>query len=74
MNIRQVFATNLRRIRHESGLSQEDLAHEAEIDRAYVSRLERAIPYVGLEVVEKLASVLKVEPMEFLRTPTRSRR
>lgn len=67
MEIRQLFATNLRRIRQEKGFSQEDLAHEAGVDRAHVSKLERELAYVGLEIIEKFASVLKVPPDAFLR-------
>jgi transcriptional regulator with XRE-family HTH domain len=55
MDLRQLFATNLRRIRHQRKLSQEQLAHDAEVDRAYMSRVERAVTYVGLEIIGKLA-------------------
>ncbi len=72
MNPRQLFATNLRRIRHERKLSQEQLAHDAGVDRAYVSRVERAVTYVGLEIIGKLASILGVDPAEFFRRPGRS--
>jgi transcriptional regulator with XRE-family HTH domain len=72
MDLRQVFATNLRRIRHERKLSQERLANDAGVDRAYLSRVERAVTYVGLEIVEKLAKILDVDPAEFFRKPTRS--
>jgi transcriptional regulator with XRE-family HTH domain len=72
MDLRQQFATNLRRIRHERKLSQEGLAHEAGVDRAYMSRVERAVTYVGLEIIGKLAEVLKVDPAEFFRRPSRS--
>lgn len=69
-----MFATNLRRLRHAKGLSQEGLAHEAGVDRTYVSRLERGASVVGLEVIGKLANVLKVEPAELLRLPERTRK
>jgi transcriptional regulator with XRE-family HTH domain len=69
MDLRQLFATNLRRIRHQRKLSQEQLAHDAEVDRAYVSRVERAVTYVGLEIIEKLAIILDVDPAEFFRRP-----
>jgi transcriptional regulator with XRE-family HTH domain len=72
MDLRQLFATNLRRIRHDRKLSQEDLAHDAEVDRAYLSRVERAVTYVGLEIMGKLASILGVDPAEFFRRPSRS--
>lgn len=69
MDLRQLFATNLRRIRHDRKLSQEALAHDSEVDRAYLSRVERALTYVGLEIIEKLAKVLDVDPAEFFRRP-----
>jgi transcriptional regulator with XRE-family HTH domain len=68
MDLRHRFATNLRRIRHDRGISQEDLAYEAGVDRAYVSRIERAVTYVGLEIIGKFAEVLKVDPVEFFKT------
>ena len=61
MHLRQLFATNLRRIRNERKLSQEQLAHDAGVDRAYLSRVERAVTFVGLEIVGKLAEVLEVD-------------
>jgi transcriptional regulator with XRE-family HTH domain len=71
MDLRQLFATNLRRLRHDRKLSQEQLAHDAGVDRAYLSRVERAVTYVGLEIIEKLASILEVDPVEFFRRPVR---
>jgi hypothetical protein len=37
-----------------------------------MSRVERAVTYVGLEIIGKLAEVLEVDPAEFFRRPTRS--
>jgi transcriptional regulator with XRE-family HTH domain len=72
MDLRQLFATNLRRIRHQRKLSQEQLAHDAGIDRAYMSRVERAVTHVGLEIIGKLATVLRVDPSEFFQKPSRA--
>ena len=72
MDLCQLFAANLRRIRHQRKLSQEGLAHEAGVDRAYLSRVERGVTHVGLEIIGKLADVLEVDPAEFFRRPTRS--
>ncbi|MGL5168978.1 MAG: helix-turn-helix domain-containing protein [Afipia sp.] len=69
MDLRQLFALNLRRIRRERRLTQEQLAHDAEIDRAYMSRVERSVTYVGLEIIGKLSDVLKVEAREFFVPP-----
>jgi transcriptional regulator with XRE-family HTH domain len=69
MDLRQVFAANLRRLRHAKGLSQEDLAHEADVNRTYMSKIEKGGTWVGLEIIGKLAAVLQVEPAEFLKVP-----
>jgi transcriptional regulator with XRE-family HTH domain len=69
MDLREVFATNLRRLRHAKGLSQDDLAYEAEISRSYLSQLEKGAYYASLKIVGKLAAVLDVDPEELLRVP-----
>lgn len=73
MQIRQVFADNLRRARHAAGLSQEELAFRAELDRTYVSSLERGIYAATIDVVARLAQVLEVEPAELLARSRRTR-
>jgi hypothetical protein len=51
-----------------------EAASDAEVDRAYMSRVERAGTYVGLEI-GKLATILEVEPSEFFRSSeSRSRK
>ena len=67
MKLRQIFASNLRRIRAERELTQEKLADLAGIDRTYVSALERQVYSASLDTIERLADVLKVEPDELLR-------
>jgi transcriptional regulator with XRE-family HTH domain len=71
MDLREVFATNLRRFRHAKGLSQDDLAYEAEVSRSYLSQLEKGAFYASLKIVGRLATVLEVEPAELLRKPSR---
>jgi transcriptional regulator with XRE-family HTH domain len=74
MDYRHVFATNLRRLRTEKGYSQEVLAHEAGVNRTYMSKLEKGGSFVGLELMVKLAKVLEVEPADFLKVPHRRSR
>jgi transcriptional regulator with XRE-family HTH domain len=62
MDLRDVFAMNLRRLRHAKGLSQDDLAYEAKVSRSYLSQLEKGAFYASLKIVSKLAAVLDVEP------------
>jgi transcriptional regulator with XRE-family HTH domain len=73
MDLRDVFAMNLRRLRHAKGLAQDDLAYEAEISRSYLSQLEKGKFYVSLKIIAKLAAVLEAEPAEFLKMPKKRR-
>lgn len=70
MDIREVLALNLRKLRRVRGLSQEELAHRAEIDRTYISSLERCVYAAGIDVVDRLARVLGVEASDLLKRPT----
>lgn len=69
MEIRDVLAHNLKRLRAERGLSQEDLAERAEIDRTYVSSLERSVYAAGIDVVDRLARALGVTAADLLTEP-----
>ncbi len=69
MKIREVLALNVRRLRHARGLSQEELAHRAKIDRTYVSSIERCRYSAGVDVVDRVARVLGVEVSDLLKRP-----
>ena len=69
MTLREVLAENLKRHRLATGLSQEELAHRADIDRTYVSSLERCQYSATVDMIEKLARVLGVEAAELLVVP-----
>ena len=70
MEIREILAINLRKLRRAKGFSQEELAHRADIDRTYISSLERSLYAAGIDVVDKLARVLGVEAADLLRRPS----
>ena len=74
MDLRDLFAANLRRFRHEKGLSQEELADAAGINRTYLSKLETGVTYVGLEIIGKLSAVLGVDAADLLTTPPKKKR
>jgi transcriptional regulator with XRE-family HTH domain len=61
MDLREVFAGNLRRLRHAKGMSQDDLAYEAEISRSYLSQLEKGALYASLKIVGKLTFAAKAK-------------
>ncbi|MCZ3378349.1 helix-turn-helix domain-containing protein [Rhizobium sp. AG207R] len=67
MEIREVFARNLKAARLAKGLSQEELAHRAGIDRTYISSLERGVYKASIVVVDRLARVLEAEASDLLK-------
>lgn len=69
MDIRSVFAENLKKHRKAAGLSQEDLAHIADIERAYVSMLERRLSSPTIDMLAKLAQAIGTEPHLLLIPP-----
>lgn len=74
MDIREDFARNLRKFRRQKNFSQEALALEAEVDRTYISALERARYSPTITMVEKLSKVLGVEPADMLQRQSKHRR
>ncbi|SEP50267.1 Helix-turn-helix [Rhodospirillales bacterium URHD0017] len=69
MDLREVFAANLRRLRNAKGVSQDELAHEANVSRSYLSQLEKGTFYASLNVIGRLSEALGVEPAELLKVP-----
>jgi transcriptional regulator with XRE-family HTH domain len=67
MDIREIFAANLRDTRLKQGLSQEELAHRADIHRTYVSSLERCQYSATIDMVDSLARILNVEAADLLK-------
>lgn len=74
MDLRGVFAANLRRLRHSKGMSQDALALEAGVSRSYLSQVEKGTFYASLKVIGRLADALGVEPADLLKMPSRSGR
>jgi len=74
MEIRDLLALNLRRYRRTAGLSQEELARRAGVDRTYISALERSVYSASIDVVARLAAVLEVDAADLLARPERAAR
>lgn len=63
-------ARNLRILRNQKGLSQEELAFQAGINRNYVGQIERKEKSPTVDMIEKLATALDIEPIEiFSKVP-----
>lgn len=62
----QVIGNNLRRIRLEKGLSQQDLANRCDVERAKISRIENATEDFMLSTLLELTSALEVSLSELM--------
>ncbi len=60
--------------RKTAGLSQEELAYQAEVDRTYISQLERQKRNVTVSVLARIANALKLTPDALLANPGPSTR
>lgn len=60
MNGRALLAWNLRLLRTERALSQERLAADAGVDRAWVSELEREQGNTSIDLLDRLAMALEI--------------
>lgn len=67
--LRDVLAYRIRFHRVEKGWSQEQLAFECDLDRTYVSAVERSRWNVSLANIERFAQALEVEPWTLLVPP-----
>lgn len=62
--LRKSFGTRVRELRVKTKLSQEKLGFEAELDRTYISGIERGERNPSLDNIGKIAKVLKVSLSE----------
>lgn len=62
MDLKDVLATNLRRIRNERGDTQEEMAHMIGISFRYLGSIERARVSPSITLVGRIADALDVDP------------
>ncbi|KUM23143.1 XRE family transcriptional regulator [Mesorhizobium loti] len=74
MDLKEIMAINMRRLRHEQDLTQEELAARAELSMRYVGSIERARVSASVSVVGRLAAAMNVDPCDLIRPrPNRSK-
>lgn len=64
--IHKTIAKNIARIRNEKGLTQEALAYQAGLNRAYIGYIERGERKPTVETLEKIAKCLKIKVNKLL--------
>ena len=58
MDVRERLAANMVRLRHEKGWSQEELGHQADVHRTYISGVERRVRNPTITLVARIAKGL----------------
>ncbi|MCH8960413.1 MAG: helix-turn-helix transcriptional regulator [Bacteroidetes bacterium] len=69
MSLRENLATNLRRIRREREMSQEEFAALVDVHRTYLTNMEGAKRSPTIDVIEKMAERLDLTFVDLLRDP-----
>jgi transcriptional regulator with XRE-family HTH domain len=67
LSIGQIFGNVLRRYRSERDISQEELAYRADVDRTFVSRLERGVRQPTITTLIGLGRALDVSAGDLVR-------
>lgn len=69
MDLKEIMATNLRRLRHDRQFTQEELAERAGLSSRYIGAIERADVSASVTVLGQIAEALGVEAGELLKQP-----
>jgi transcriptional regulator with XRE-family HTH domain len=65
--LKQALSVNIKQFRKEQGISQEKLALKAEIDRSYMSQVERCLANPSIDALLRISNALEVAPSELLQ-------
>ena len=65
MDIKQAVGKRIKELRNKLGISQEELADIAGLDRTYITSVERGNRNISIVNIEKLSNALKVTLTEF---------
>jgi transcriptional regulator with XRE-family HTH domain len=71
MDLKDVLAMNLRLLRQEKGVTQEELADRTGLSSRYVGSIERARVSASITVLGKLAAAMEMDPCDLIRPRTK---
>ena len=69
MDLNEVMAINMRRLRHDQNLTQEELAARSDVSMRYLGSIELARVSASVTVLGRLANALNVDPCELIKEP-----
>lgn len=64
----RLFAARLREVRHSRGMTQADLARQAQVTTSYIGRLEAGGAAPGIDLVDRLARALGTTATDLMPT------
>ena len=67
ISLRTTLAANVKRLRAERRLSQEELAHRAGLHRTFIGFVERAETNISIDNIEKIAGALEAAVVDLFR-------
>ncbi len=65
-SLKQAFGKVLKQLRSDSGVSQQELADNCDIERAYISRLERGLFQPSITIIFKVADYFEMKPAQLI--------
>jgi transcriptional regulator with XRE-family HTH domain len=65
MDLKQIFVFNLKKFRKSEGISQMQLAEKCDTATSYIGEIEIGRRFPSIEMIEKIAQALEVEPYRF---------
>ncbi len=71
MDLKEVMAINMRRLRYDKKLTQEELAARSGLSMRYVGSIERGAVSASVSILGKVAEALGVDPCDLIRLPKR---
>jgi transcriptional regulator with XRE-family HTH domain len=70
MTLKQIFIRNLKEFRKKEGLSQMKLAEYCNTAPSYIGQIEIGRRFPTMELIEKMADILRIEPYHFFKNRT----
>ena len=66
MTLKQIFIQNMKEFRKKEGISQMKLAEYLNTSPTYIGEIEVGKKFPSMDMIEKIAAILKIEPYHFL--------
>lgn len=71
MDLKEVMAINIRRLRHDKDMTQEEVAERSGLSARYIGSIERGKVSASVTILGKVADALDVDPCELISSARR---